>query len=615
MAAPLAQRGPEGTQVWREGATGLGHTLLATTPEAARETLPLRHSETGCVITADVRLDNRAELCGLLDLGARASAMGDGEIILHAYLKWGTDCGRRLTGDFAFIIWDPRERMTLAVRDHFGMRPVNWYQSSSFLAVASEPDAIVALPDGPRCLDRGRIADLLIPELEGSDRTSTFFKGIFRLPPAHMLVAREGNVRVSCYWTPQIKTLTYAKDEDYTEAFLDHFTRSVRDRLRCVGPVGSMLSGGMDSGSVVAVASRLLKDAGGPPLRTYSAIGPDPLTCSETRSARQVAELCPVDASFVSHGDLAAFMPELGDAVFKLGDPFDYIMNLVRAVYLMASRQGTRIVLDGVAGDIVLNHGSYPRRLFYMGRWAELAAIKRGLRHFWGESLFSFSVGAAIRENVRTQALFKRFRPRLYRRWTDSAVSRHAISAQLAEDARLPMRYQRLQEALLEGRDLPYPQERICFMKNPYLAVGCERYDRVASRYGIERRDPFLDRALVEFCLSLPGSQLIGTGWPKFILRRAMVGRLPNETIWKPGRAHLGWTYTQAVAASTTVRKILQNRDLRIFGTDLIHTYTGREDCIFDRLLYKPIEVSEDLGIVALAYWLYQNNKRGVDIA
>ena len=111
MAALLERRGPDGTGVWRAGPVGLGHTLLATTPESLLERLPLRHDPSGCVITADVRLDNRAELLEALwavRTGLRPS--GDAGLILAAYLAWDTACVEHFLGDFAFAIWDPRKR-------------------------------------------------------------------------------------------------------------------------------------------------------------------------------------------------------------------------------------------------------------------------------------------------------------------------------------------------------------------------------------------------------------------------------------------------------------------------------------------------------------------------
>ncbi|MFY8193771.1 MAG: asparagine synthetase B, partial [Novosphingobium sp.] len=123
----LATRGPDGSRLAIDGAAILGHSLLATTPEALVETLPLRHTPTGCVITADVRLDNRDELLAQLDLAIAGRVIGDGELILHAYLRWGADCPVHLLGDFAFLIWDPRHQRVFAARDKVGMKQLIYH--------------------------------------------------------------------------------------------------------------------------------------------------------------------------------------------------------------------------------------------------------------------------------------------------------------------------------------------------------------------------------------------------------------------------------------------------------------------------------------------------------
>ena len=289
MAVRLARRGPEGSSVWRDGPVGLGLTLLATTPEALCERLPLRDEATGCVITADVRLDNRADLIGALDLCERASGTGDAGLVLAAYVAWGRGCLERLRGDFAFAIRDPRDGSLFCARDRFGMRPLSYHHAPGRLfAFGSEPEAVLALTEVPWRINEGRIADVLVGELEGIDRTSTFFEGVFRLPPAHALVVTPQGLHIWRYWSPEPgPILRLGSDEAYAEAFLEVFAQAVRSRLRGAGPVGSMLSGGMDSGSVVAVARELLATAGVGPLATFSAISPDEERCVETRAIRE----------------------------------------------------------------------------------------------------------------------------------------------------------------------------------------------------------------------------------------------------------------------------------------------------------------------------------------
>src|SRR5687768_586533 len=224
MTAVLERRGPEGTKQWQSGPAGLGHTLLGTTPEALVETLPLTDDESGCTITADVRLDNREELLAELGLDGESRVIGDGELILRAYLRWGDDCPKQLLGDFAFAIWDERQNRLFCARDHMGMRRLNYFhEPGKILVFATEPEAVLAHPLVPRRINQARIADYL-DHMEGFDLTSTFFEDVHRLPPAHGLAADSTTLSVHRYWRlgaePKLKL---GPGTDYVRGFFDIF--------------------------------------------------------------------------------------------------------------------------------------------------------------------------------------------------------------------------------------------------------------------------------------------------------------------------------------------------------------------------------------------------------
>ncbi|TVQ95021.1 MAG: asparagine synthetase B [Chromatiaceae bacterium] len=561
MAALLERRGPDRTGRWRDGAIGLGHTLLTTTPEAVFEHLPLKHAETGCVVTADVRLDNRAELLAALDIEARAPSIGDAEIILTAYLAWGEGCVERLLGDFAFAIWDPRRRTLFCARDHFGMRPLYYHHTPGrFLAFASEPKAILVLPQTPYRINEGRIADFLVTQLEGIDKTSTFFEEVYRLPPAHSVTVTPEQMQVRRYWRLEPgEELRLPSNEAYAEAFLEVFTEAVRCRLRSQGPVGSMLSGGMDSGSVVAVAKDLLADQGRGPLPTFSALGPDPETCVETRTIHAALTMDGLDPHLIRHDRLDELLPELEDLTWNLDEPFDNHMTLPRAVYLAAHRAGIKVLLDGVAGDIVLGEGSHIARLIRRGRWRTAYREAVGQQRFWGNG---YPAWRELYRGVRSAVAVPPIRE-VYRRLLGPAqlrrhLLRNARDSQIHPDfasrVRLSERLGRLHAHGSDTAAVSYEVERARSIDHPYLTVGRERYDRVASAVAVEPRDPFLDRRVVEFCLSLPGEQKLADGWPKIVLRRAMTGRLPDPVRWRTGKEHLGWVFTSGLMAKMEER-------------------------------------------------------------
>lgn len=562
MTAPLQRRGPDGTHHFLDGPLALGHTLLATTPEALHETLPFNDPSSGCCITADVRLDNREELLPALGLNEENRVIGDGELLLRAYLHWGEACLEHLLGDFAFAIWDPRNQRLFAARDQMGMRQlIHHHQPGRLFAFATEPEAILVLPDVPRQINEARIADYL-DDLEAADFTSTFYEGLYRLPPAYCLTVDTSGLNIRRYWTLQPQPeLKLENDEAYAAAFLEVFTQAVRSRLRSNGPVGSMLSGGMDSGSVVAVASRLLQAEGRGPLQTFSAVGPDPQACKETLAIGQSQGIPGLAPCSVNHAELASYVDDLQRLVEKESEPFDGHMTLPRAAYLQAQRAGLKVMLDGVAGDVVLGAGNLIPRLLRSGHWRQAWREMKGERHFWGtyeavprqvlRHLRSALIPNLVR-HVRQQ--LRQLRDRL------RPVQGKLVNQALARRVNLTARHAGFRKLFHVGWRDP-AVERVDGMTHIYLTVGRERYDRVSAALAIEPRDPFMDLRVINFCLSLPASQLQFDGWPKMILRRAMAGLLPDSVRWRTGKEHLGWTFTRTLlqARAESFRQLTQN--------------------------------------------------------
>lgn len=566
MAMPLAARGPEGTRIWQSGEVGLGHTLLATTPELITEAQPWRHPESGCAITADVRLDNRAELLARLGLARRDGTIGDAELIVHAWLAWGEAFLERLLGDFAFALFDPRQRLLMLARDHTGMRPLYYsHYTGGPLVFASEARSVLASGLVPKRLNEGRIADFLVGQLEGYDKVSSFYEGIQRLAPAHRMRVGCTRATVERYWRPAPQPeLKLADDRAYADAFLEVFTEAVRCRLRSPDPVGAMLSGGMDSGAVVAVARRLLSESGQLPLTTFSAVGPDPAACIETRTIGIAAAMGSIDPQFIDYTRLGPLMPELESTGWNLQEPFDNHMTLLRAVWISAHRRNIKVVLHGAAGDVVFAHGSYPARLMRAGHWL------RGVREVWGEARFHaehrpdyLSVSRALLAGLVPDQM--RSCQRAWRTWlrqsrSVSLLKDSLISPEFARRIDLEGRLRHLESHALGVLSEPYPVECASYVDHPYAVVGHERYDRVASDLAIESRDPFMDRRVIDFCLGLPGEQRLAGGWPKVLLRRAMAGRLPDEVRWRRGKQHLGFAFTRAFvqAMQVTLERRLQ---------------------------------------------------------
>ncbi|WP_086738228.1 asparagine synthetase B family protein [Erythrobacter colymbi] len=558
VLAGLARRGPDGSRTASDGPVALGHALNATTPEALAEPMPFRHAGTGCLITAHARLDNRADLIAILGIDTTSRVVGDGELILAAYLAWGRDCPARLLGDFAFVLWDPRHQRLFAARDKVGMRQLIYhFAPGKLFACASDVDALLAHPDVPRRINEVRIADFL-EELEAADLTSTFFEDVHRLPPAHALSVENGMLRIWRYWQLEPAPVVHrASDREYEEAFLSVFTEAVRARLRTPdGTLGSMLSGGMDSGSVVAVAARLLAEAGAPPLRTFSAIHTDP-ECLESRAIALAMTQPHIAPHTVSTGAPEEFRDEVAALTRECADPFDGTMAVIRAIYLKAQRAGVRVMLDGVGGDTTLSTGNIALWHLEHGRllagWRETLGDER----YWGDNMPARpQFYSLLRQQFMPDAL-----RRLKRRLRPAQTAGHATSEGLADAAfaeriGLAARLEQDRVHTATGNDSS-SATRAAKMLHPFLHAGRERYDRVAAEFAIEPRDPFLDVRLLEFCLTLPADRIKREGWPKLILRRAMEGYMPDALRWRTGRTHVGFRFndicSQALSTATRV--------------------------------------------------------------
>jgi asparagine synthase (glutamine-hydrolysing) len=611
MASQLARRGPDRTGTWHAGGVGMGHTLLATTPEALRERLPLEHSESGCVITGDVRLDNRTELLSRLEL---PSVTGDGEIVLNAYLAWGEACVERFFGDFAFAIRDPRHDTLFCARDHMGMRPLYYHHTAGrFFAFASEPRALLVLPQTPYRINEGRIADFLIQHqmLEGIDKTSTFFEEVFRLPPAHTVTAAREGLRLTRYWRlepePELRLPT---DDAYAEAFLEVFEEAVRCRLRTVGPPGVMLSGGMDSGTVAAVAREVLAMEGRGPLLTFSAVSPDGDAHPETRAIRASATMSGLEPHLVSYEDMDDLLQQLLRLTLEEHEPFDGHMTLVRTVYLCAHRAGLKTLLDGAGGDVVLSEGRRLARLLREGRWRTAYREAAGQNRFFkGGRPPRRELLLSARAAFFPDAMLRRLRP-LHRKLSVGRVVRASMID--AEFARRVAVRERLR--MLWSHDIGLLRdagaERAHAIEHPFLTVGNERYDRVAAAVAMEPRDPFLDRRVAAFSVRLPGEQTLSGGWPKAILRRATAGRLPEEVRWRRGKEHLGWAFTQALWGNH--RELI--RDEVEVSLESLNGYVDAEArrrirrCLFEE---GELPSSEDIyNALYLGTWLRHHSSR-----
>ncbi|MCX7015866.1 MAG: lasso peptide isopeptide bond-forming cyclase [Candidatus Sumerlaeota bacterium] len=550
MGERAGYRGPDGAGRWQEGPIGLEHRLLWTTPQSRHERLPRLSRSGNLAIASDARIDNRDELARLLGLPLpEAEPLPDSEFILMAYEKWGEGCPERLLGDFAFAIWDRRARTLFCARDAFGVRSFYYFHLPRHVfAFASEIKMLHGLPEAPRRLNEEKVADYLQGIFE--DKSNTFYQGIFRLPPAHRLVADDKGVRLSQYWAPDpTKELRLRSDQEYGEAYRETLTEAVRCRMRSAYPLGSMLSGGMDSSSITCVARDLAARDGGSPLHTFSGVFDEVRESDERPFIEAVLEQGGVEPHFI-RCDQTGPLADMDRLLWHEDEPF-YAPNLHlnREIWEAARGCQIRVLLDGFIGDTAVSHGySYLNELAFSGRWVRLGRELRALGR-----LYHYSAWKSWRWHVWHQGL-KPLAPESARRlWR---ALRPGKSPSAGRAGMIQPEFARRIGAKARARKLlpehwpPARTEREQHYRDltsGLIPAALEAVDKAAAPFGLEPRFPFLDRRVVEFCLSLPPEQKLHGGWARMIVRRGLAGCLPEKVRWRSCKGDMGPSFRRGL--------------------------------------------------------------------
>ena len=349
MQDALQHRGRDGSCCWQEGEAGLGHLAVHITPESVREKLPFTSADGRFVITADARIDNRAELFDRLSIPrSQRAEMPDSHLILAAYQKWERECPLYLVGEFGFAIWDRRTRALFCARDHLGVRPFFYYYSPGQLVFASEIKGIRALDFVPSHFNETALARKLLP-LE-ADFEETFFKGIMRLKAAHWLLleTRTGSLATYLYWDPrECKPVRYGSDSGYAEALRDLTVQAVHCQLRTLPHIEAAvgLSGGLDSSAVACIAARKLGE-NGKRLLAVSSVLPGNHSGIETDERRYIKAVLEqeanIDIHYVTAGETGPFNPaEIEAGIRELEAPVSVFHYMDRAL-CKAARQRRR---------------------------------------------------------------------------------------------------------------------------------------------------------------------------------------------------------------------------------------------------------------------------------
>lgn len=527
MRDRLAHRGPDGhgLVIERAGplAVALAHRRLSILDLSTAASQPMRSHDGRALMVFNGEIYNFVELRDeLRSNGVEFRTASDSEVLLAAYRHWGVDCLPRLNGMFAFVIWDADRQQLFIARDRFGEKPLFHARlPRGGRAFASEMKALFAHPE----LAPSANAQVLAKYTSGAyyeDGEETMFDGVLRVPPAHaMLAAPDGTILKQWrYWTPDYERIQEGLSaREATEGFLGRFEESIRKRLRSDVPIGTSLSGGLDSSMIVCSLSDVR--AAGTQFRqnSFSARFEDDPTMSEGEYIDLVAQAAGVHSHGVSPTP-EGLMQECRQLHWHQEEPF-----LSASIYLqwcvarLARQHETTVLLDGQGADELL--GGY--QFYFPSHQLDLIDRGRTAELLWTTALF----------NGRLKRASRRF-----------ADSRRRFNEEVAMSVRKAwaMRNQPTGSVFHGPWEAGLPQPRPGQRLRRIMAEAMQynslpmllRYaDRNAMAFGREGRLPFLDYDLVDYCISLPDSAFVHNGWQKYVLRRAGEGLLPRQVQWR----------------------------------------------------------------------------------
>ena len=531
MNLAVRHRGPDGDGFHVEPGIGLGHRRLSIIDvEGGRQ--PMFNEDESVVIVFNGEIYDHAHLRPELEaLGHRFRTRCDTEAIIHAWEEWGPDCLGRLNGMFAFAIWDRNRGQLFLARDRLGKKPLHHARTADGAFVfASELRSLAAVPGLPRRISPTAVDDFFaygyVPD------PAIIFEGIHKLPAAHyLLLDRHGAAAVPRrYWS--VPTLTRPESEqDAVAGLTRHLTEATRRRLIADVPLGAFLSGGVDSGAVVATAAGLKSS----PLSTFTigfGGGED-----ETPLAELVAERYGTD----QHNGRAVldYMAAARDQARIHGEPFGDSSSVPTLAVCRLARKHVTVAVSGDGGDEVF--AGYRRHRWHMmteavRRWVP-STLRRGV------------LGGVARAYPKMDwaPRWLRAKHTLTEISLDSALGYYRMVTKVHHDRRRAL-FSAPLRAQLSGHD---PASRVTdlmeasgtddsLLQAQYVDIHTylvgdilTKVDRASMAVLLEARAPFLDHELVEWGLGLPDGLKLRGQEGKWVLKRAMEPHLPREILYR----------------------------------------------------------------------------------
>ena len=525
----------------------LGHRRLSIIDLSASGHGPMGNEDGSVWITYNGEIYNyqdlRSELQGS---GHRFQSRTDTEVVLHAYEAWGIGCLTRFNGMWAFAILDLKAKRLFCARDRAGVKPFYYRYDGRSFSFASEIKALLTANGFQIVPNEQVMADYLLSGL--LDHTQeTFFKGIHQLRPGAYLMLEDGQIRIQPYWDLEAREVHFDRDEEYEEHFQELLRDSIRLRLRSDVPVGTCLSGGLDSSTIVCLANQLMFNGEtidpalvGERQKTFSSCS-EILGYDERPYIEEVVQQTGAEKNCV-FPDGETLLHDLRNMIWHQEEPFASTSIYAQwCVMRLARERGVTVLLDGQGGDELL--AGYPPAFYPHLRQtfkeAQFLSLMKEIQGLWHRR-------TTLPDGLLMRALI--------------AVAPSGLKALLKKltghrtdwmEEGFRKRYSR---DLVSPRKFPHDLDNYLYQifRETILPSLLHYEDRNSMAFSLEARLPFLDYRLVEFAFSLPAEQKIRGGVSKVILRNSMRGVLPE--VVRTRKDKMGFVTPEAIWFRTVLK-------------------------------------------------------------
>jgi asparagine synthase (glutamine-hydrolysing) len=536
MMGSLEKYPANDSQVWRKDNIFLGCHAQWITPESIGEKLPYYDYERKLAITSDAIIDNRDELFDKLGVDRlQRKTMPDSMLILLSYAKWGENVPYHLIGDFAFVIWDGINKKIFGARDFSGARTLYYFNKNQKFAFCTVMGPLLTLPYIKKNLNEEWLSEFLaIPSMIDSVSTSTtVIEDIQQLPPSHTITVADGKITISKYNIITInERLMFKKDEDYVEAFQDVFKRAVDSKLRTFRNVGSQLSGGLDSGSVVSYAAQTLEKQN-KTLHTYSFVPtsdfidwtPNHMLADESPFISSTVQFVGnIQDHYLSFDGINPYQ-EIDKLLEILEMPYKFYGNCywISGIFEEANKLDIGVMLSGARGNTTISWGP---ALDYYGQLLKKLKL---YKLFHEVEMYSKHTGIKSKKFLYSTIIKKAY-PTFNRTNNIPNLQSSLINNEFARSLGVFEKLKRFEIdsnnssklSIFDFRKLHFEQDFRWNMTGTSTA-------KLSLRYGLWNRDPTNDSRVINFCLSLPENQYVKDGLDRALIRRATVGYLPDK--------------------------------------------------------------------------------------